>query len=230
VVRLAESCQHDGRGDGDEEAGPGDHGQARTGLIAEEDYADDGRRDRLGQHHGGGGDGHAAALQRGGVEHERDDAGRGNRVSGRVTGQFERREPGQHARRDAEHPVAETGDQAERGGPVGLVELGRGQADHGQAPDRHDERQLEHRAHLRGAFRARRGAEQADAGYHADNRRPLPPGQGDPDQPGGHHRGHREVRRHERLDREERQPVQGDELGHETEHVQAHADHEPPLA
>ena len=223
VVRLPESGQHDGGGDGDEEAAPGDHGKPGTGLVAEEDDADDGGRDRLAQHHGRRGDRHAAALQGGGVEHERDDAGRGDRVGGRVTGQFERREAGQHAGGDAEHPVAETGGHAERGGPVRLVELGRGQADHGQARDRHDERQLEHRAHLRGALRARRGAEQADAGHHAQDRRPLPPGQGHADHPRGHHRRHREVRRHEGLDREQREPLQGDELGDEAERVQADA-------
>jgi hypothetical protein len=229
LVCLAESGQHDGRSDGDEEAAPGDHGQAWACLVAEEDDADYGGRDRLGQHHGRGGDRHAPAFQRGGVEHERDDAGRGDRVGGRVPGQLERREPGQHPGRDAEDPEAEAGREAERGGAVGLVELGRGQAEHGQARDGHDERQLEHRAHLRGALRARRGAEQADARDHAEHRRPLPPGQGHPDHPGGHHRGHREVRRHERLDGEQRQPVQGDELGDKAERVQAHAGDEPPL-
>ena len=229
MVRLAESGQHDGRSDGEEEASPGDHSKPGTRLVAQEDDPDDGGRDRLGQHHGRGGDRHAAAFQGGGVEHERDDAGCGHGVGGRVTGQFQRREPGQHTGRDAQHPVAETRGQAERGGAVRLVELGRGQADDGQAGDRHDQGELEHRTHLSGAFRAGRGAEQADARHHAEHRRPLPPGQGHADHPRGHHGGHREVRRHERLDGEERQPLQGDELGHETERVEADADHEPPL-
>jgi hypothetical protein len=199
------------------------------GLVAEEDDADDGGRHRLGQHHRRGGHRHAAAFQRGGVEHERDDASRGDRVSGRVTGQLKRLEAGQDAGGDAEHAVAEPGHQAERGGPVGLVELGRGHAHHGQARDRHDERELEHRAHLRGALGARRGAEQAHAGHHPENGRPLPPGQIHADHPGGHHGRHRQVRRHEGLDREKREPVQRDELRHEPERVQAHAHHEPPL-
>jgi hypothetical protein len=230
VVSLAESGQHDGRGDRDEEAAPRHHGEPVPGLVAEEDDADDGGRDRLGEHHCSGRHRHAAAFQRGGVEHERDDAGRGDRVGGRVPGQLERREADEDARGDAEQPVAEAGGEAERGGTVRLVELGGGHAHHGQARDRHDERELEHRANLRGALRARRGSEQAHAGHDSEDRGPLPPGQLHADHPGGHHGGHRQVRRDEGLDREERQPVQGDQLRHEAERVQADAHDEPPLA
>jgi hypothetical protein len=230
VVSLAESGQHDGRGDRDEEPSPRHHGQPVPGLVAEEDDADDGRRHRLGQHHRGGGHRHAAAFQRGGVEHERDDARRGDRVRGRVTGQLKRPEADQDAGGDAEQAVAEPGGEAQRSGPVGLVELGRGHAHHGQARDRHDERELEHRAHLRGPLGARRGTQQAHAGHHPEHGRPFPPGQVHADHAGRHNGRHRKVRRHEGLHREERKPVQGDELRHESQRVQAHAGHEPPLA
>src|SRR5580698_6948864 len=142
MVRLAESGQHDGGGDGDEEAAPGDDRKAGPGLVAEEDDADDGGRDGLAQHHGGRGDRYAAAFQGGGVEHERDDAGRGDRVGGRVAGQLDRRETGQDAGGDAEYSVTEAGGDTERGGAEGLVELGRGQAEQGQARDRDDECEL----------------------------------------------------------------------------------------
>ena len=46
---------------------------------------------------------------------------------------MERREAIQHAGGDAEHPEAETGREAERGGAVRVLELGRGHAHHGQA-------------------------------------------------------------------------------------------------
>jgi hypothetical protein len=230
VVCLAEPGQHDGRGHRDEEPCPRHHREPAPGLVAEEDDADDGGRDRLGQHHRRGRHRHAAAFQRGGIEHERDDAGRGDRVGGRVTGQLERLEADKDAGGDAEQAVAEAGREAERGGPVRLVELGRGQAHHGQARDRHDERELEHRAHLRGALGTRRGPEQAHSGHHPEDGRPLPPGQLHADHPGGHHGRHRQVRRHEGLDGEKREPVQGDQLRHEAERVQADAHHEPPLA
>ena len=229
MVRLAESGQHDGRSDGDEEPYPGDGGQSRPGLVAEENNPDDGGRDRLGQHHGGRGDRHAAALQGGGVEHERDNAGRGDRVGGRVAGELERREAVQHAGGDAEHPEAETGREAERGGAVRVVELGRGHAHHGQAGYRHDQGELEHRSHVGGSLGAGRGAEQAHAGHHADDRRPLPPGQGHADHARGDDRRHREVRRDEGLHDEQGKPLQGHQLGHEAEHVKADADHKPPL-
>ena len=49
------------------------------------------------------------------------------------------------------------------------------------------------------------------------------------DQPRGDHRGHREVRRDEGLHHEQGKPLQGHELGHEAERVEADAGHEPPL-
>src|SRR5579875_2049887 len=74
MVRLAEPGQRDGGGDGDEEPAPGGRRQPVPGLVAEEDDADDGRRDRLAQHHRRGGHCHAARLQGGRVQQERDDA------------------------------------------------------------------------------------------------------------------------------------------------------------
>jgi hypothetical protein len=228
-VRLAESGQHDGGGHGEEEPSPGDGGQPVPGLVAEEDDPDDGGRDGLGQHDARGGHRDTAAFQGGGVEHERDDPGRDDRVGGRVLGELQRREAIQDAGGDAEHPETEACHQAKRRGPVGLVEPGRGQADHGQARYGHDQRELEHRAHLSGALGARGGAEQPDADHHAGHCRPLAPGQGHPDQPGGNHRGHGEVRGDKGLDGKDGKALQGHELGHEAQHVEADADQEPPL-
>jgi len=121
MVGLAKSGQHDRRGDGDEEAAPGHDGKPATRLVAKENDADDGGRDGLAQHHGRRGHRYAAALQGGGVEHERDDAGRGDGVGRRVAGEFERPETVKDTGRDAEHPVAESGGDAECDGAERLV-------------------------------------------------------------------------------------------------------------
>ena len=72
------------------------------GRVAEEQHADEGRRQRLREDDRRGRDGHAAALERGGVEDERHDARRRDRVRRRVAQQGKRREAVEHPGRDAD--------------------------------------------------------------------------------------------------------------------------------
>ena len=192
---------------------------------------DDGRRHGLGQHHGRGGHGHAAAFQRRRVHQERHDPGRRQRVGGRAAHQLRRARSraGSGPRPRAPRTRARRWRRARGCGPSRAAgpRPSRPRATPATATISAD---LERRAHRRRALGAGRGTEQAHADDHPGDRQPFPPAEPDLHQPGREHRGDREVGRDHGLHGEQRQPPQRHELGQEPDDVDAEAGHEAPLA
>ena len=183
-------------------------------------HADDGGRHGLGQDHGRGGHGDAAALQRRRVHQERHDPGRGQRVRGRVAHQLRRarsragsgpRPPAPRSPSPAMAPSA--GVRARPGSRAAAIPATATPATATISAD------LERRADRRRALGPGRGAEQAHPDDHPADRQPFPPGQPDLHQPRREHRGDRQVGRDHGLHGEQRQPPQRHQLGQEADHV-----------
>ena len=123
-----------------------------------------------------------AALKRRGVEDERHDAGRRDRVGRGIAKQGQRVKAIEHSRGDAEHAVAEPGDGSQQQRAHRIAKPGGGKAAHREPGNGGDESELEHRPRLARTLGSGRGAEQADPGDDTGHGEPLPPGQRHPHQ------------------------------------------------
>jgi len=229
AARLAEARQRDRADQREHEAGGREPGHTRPRRVTQQQDADDRRRDGLDQDHRCRRHGDASAVQRRGVEHERDDARGDQRVRRGRSDQLVRREPGQNPGADGDRAVAKPGQRPERRRPGAARQPRRchsGQRDRGQ---RRDQGEMEVGADRCGALAARRRAEQADSHHHRGHRQPLTGGQHGVHKPGREHCGHGQVGGDDDLDLEQGQPPERDELADEAEQVDGETGGEQPL-